>query len=72
MRIRNATGDDIGSFVQVYREAYVGLEEYAYRSNREIRGYFKWLIRVLDKTFLTNNYKMATWDENLKKKLLSG
>jgi hypothetical protein len=29
-------------------------------------------IRVLDKTFLTNNYKMATWDENLKKKLLSG
>jgi|Deesub1362A_J573_1020465.scaffolds.fasta_scaffold12742_1 hypothetical protein len=31
-----------------------------------------WAIRVLDKTFLTNNYKMATWDENLKKKLLSG
>ena len=29
-------------------------------------------IRVLDKTFLTNKDTFPTWDENQKKKLLSG
>jgi len=45
VKIRNVTGDDIRSFVQVYREAYAGLEEYAYRRNREIKNYFRWLIK---------------------------
>ena len=34
---------------------------------KEISG-----IRVLDKTFLTNENKLPTWDENPKKKLLDG
>jgi ribosomal protein S18 acetylase RimI-like enzyme len=44
MRIRNATKDDLRSFVEIYREAYEGLEEYAYTTNREIKSYFRWLM----------------------------
>lgn len=43
MRIRNVTKDDRRSFVKIYSEAYRGLEEYAYRSNKEIKRYFNWL-----------------------------
>ncbi len=43
MLIRKAKADDIGSFVRIYQEAYRGLEEYAYRTRKEIRRYFKWL-----------------------------
>jgi len=41
--IRRVRRDDIGSFVEIYREAYMGFEEYAYTTEREIRNYFKWL-----------------------------
>ncbi len=43
MRIRNARKEDIDIFVDIYKNAYEGLEEYAYTSRKEIRRYFKWL-----------------------------
>jgi len=44
LRIRNATNDDLDSFVQIYKEAYRGLEEYAYTKTKDIRWYFRWLM----------------------------
>ena len=44
LRIRNATNDDLDSFIQIYREAYRGLEEYAYTKTKDIRWYFRWLM----------------------------
>jgi len=43
--IRKAKTDDIDSFVKIYQKAYRGLEEYAYKTRKEIRRYFKWLRR---------------------------
>jgi len=42
--IRNVRQDDIDVFVRLYSEAYRGLEEYAYRKERDIKRYFKWLL----------------------------
>ena len=33
-------------FVQIYFEAYQGLERYAYRSPKDVRRYLRWLHRV--------------------------
>lgn len=37
--------EDIQSFIVVYATSYRGLEEYAYRTKRDIRNYFNWLFR---------------------------
>lgn len=37
--------EDIQNFVDVYAISYKGLEEYAYRTKRDIRNYFKWLFK---------------------------
>ncbi len=43
--IRRANKDDVKHFVEIYVDAYRGLEEYAYTTRREIRNYFKWLMK---------------------------
>ncbi|MDI9642972.1 MAG: GNAT family N-acetyltransferase [Archaeoglobaceae archaeon] len=43
MEIRRVTKEDLESFVKVYTESYRGLERYAYKSRKIIKGYFKWL-----------------------------
>jgi len=42
--VRNVRVNDIDDFVRLYSEAYRGLEEYAYRRERDIKRYFKWLL----------------------------
>ena len=44
LRIRNVVKDDQAEFVRIYKEAYRGLEEYAYTSTRDIKWYFRWLM----------------------------
>lgn len=44
MEIRKVKRDDVESFVNAYIESYRGLENYAYRSRRFVKGYFKWLL----------------------------
>jgi len=44
IRIRNVTNDDLDDFVEIYRLAYRGLEEYAYTKTRDIKSYFRWLM----------------------------
>jgi len=44
IRIRNVTNEDLDDFVEIYREAYRGLEEYAYTRTRDIKSYFRWLM----------------------------
>jgi len=41
--LRNVKEGDIKDFAEVYKSAYEGMEEYAYRKNRSIKGYFRWL-----------------------------
>jgi len=43
--IRRAGREDEKAFVRIYKAAYVGLEEYAYRKRKDIRWYFRWLLR---------------------------
>ena len=43
--IRNVNIEDIEAFVSLYKLSYIGLEEYAYTKNRDIRHYFKWLLK---------------------------
>lgn len=45
MEIRKVVKEDIWSFVNAYIESYKGLEDYAYRTRREIRNYFNWLFK---------------------------
>ncbi len=58
MIIRKVRRDDIDSFVEIYREAYEGFEEYAYTTKREIRNYFKWLYGRDKNGFLVVEDKM--------------
>ena len=44
LKIRNVVSKDIDSFVQIYKEAYKGLEEYAYTRTKDIKWYFRWLM----------------------------
>ncbi|MBC7114534.1 MAG: hypothetical protein PWR13_346 [Archaeoglobi archaeon] len=43
--IERADEDDEESFVELYLLSYRGLEEYAYRSRRDVKSYFRWLMR---------------------------
>ena len=45
LEIRRTRREDEDSFIRVYRAAYTGLEEYAYKRRREIKWYFRWLLR---------------------------
>ena len=44
MKIRNVKAEDIAHFVNLYIEAYKGLEKYAYTKERDVKRYFKWLL----------------------------
>jgi len=44
VRIRRGSRQDLPAFLEAYREAYRGLEEYSYRSRRRIKAYLHWLI----------------------------
>ncbi|WP_457555661.1 N-acetyltransferase family protein [Candidatus Pyrohabitans sp.] len=44
LRIRRASRGDLPAFLEAYREAYRGLEEYSYSSRRRIKAYLHWLI----------------------------
>ena len=41
--IRKVRDNDLEAFVNLYKLAYRGLEEYAYTKNKDIKYYFKWL-----------------------------
>lgn len=43
--IRKVRESDVSAFIESYVLSYRGLEEYAYRTRREIRNYFKWLLK---------------------------
>jgi ribosomal protein S18 acetylase RimI-like enzyme len=45
VEIRRVVKEDVNSFVETYIESYKGLEDYAYRTKREIKNYFKWLLK---------------------------
>ncbi len=42
--IRRVSVEDLKAFVNVYKEAYRGLEEYAYIRSKDIKWYFRWLM----------------------------
>ncbi len=44
LKIRNVTSDDLNAFVEIYKQAYKGLEEYAYTKTKDIKYYFRWLM----------------------------
>jgi len=44
-RIRKVKADDLKAFVDVYKSAYKGMEEYAYKKDKEIKRYFRWLLK---------------------------
>lgn len=44
LKIRNVTSDDLNAFVEIYKQAYKGLEEYAYTKTKDIKSYFRWLM----------------------------
>uniref|UniRef100_A0A7V6CDF0 GNAT family N-acetyltransferase n=1 Tax=Thermodesulfobacterium geofontis TaxID=1295609 RepID=A0A7V6CDF0_9BACT len=43
MRIRQVKLSDINDFIETYIRAYEELENYKYRTRKEIKNYFKWL-----------------------------
>ncbi len=43
IEIERVVPEDSKEFLRVYKEAYSGLEEYAYREEIAIKGYFRWL-----------------------------
>ena len=45
IRKARLTKEDIESFVETYKSAYRGLEEYAYVKEKSIRYYFRWLFK---------------------------
>ncbi len=45
VKIRNVELNDCEVFVDIYQNAYKGLEQYAYTKIKDIRWYFKWLMR---------------------------
>ncbi len=45
VRLRNAIDRDEEDFVRCYIDAYWGLEAYAYSSKRDVKNYFKWLMK---------------------------
>ncbi|HDN83833.1 MAG TPA: GNAT family N-acetyltransferase [Candidatus Altiarchaeales archaeon] len=45
VRIRNVKLGDLKAFIKAYKDAYKGLEQYAYTKTKDIKSYFKWLLR---------------------------
>lgn len=45
VEILNVVPSDLQDFVEIYRLAYKGLEEYAYTTTRDIKSYFRWLLK---------------------------
>ncbi len=45
INIRRAESEDCENFVRCYLKSYRGLESYAYSSKRDIRSYFRWLMK---------------------------
>lgn len=45
VEISNVVASDLEDFVEIYRLAYKGLEEYAYTTTRDIKSYFRWLLK---------------------------
>ncbi len=45
INVRRAKEEDCDDFVNCYVKAYRGLESYAYNSKRDIRSYFRWLMK---------------------------
>ncbi len=45
MEIQNVSESDVKEFIEVYRKAYKGLEEYAYTTTKSIKSYFRWLLK---------------------------
>ncbi len=45
VEIANVVASDLQDFVEIYRLAYKGLEEYAYTTTRDIKSYFRWLLK---------------------------
>ncbi len=45
IKIRNANSDDTERFVNCYLRAYRGLESYAFSSKRDVKSYFRWLMK---------------------------
>lgn len=43
--IRRVRENDLNAFVEGYILSYRGLEDYAYRTRREVKNYFKWLLK---------------------------
>ncbi|MEM2273092.1 MAG: GNAT family N-acetyltransferase [Candidatus Bathyarchaeia archaeon] len=52
MRIRRVELSDIQTFVDLYKLSYRGLEEYAYISEKDIKDYFRWLLKRDPEGFL--------------------
>ncbi|HEC76849.1 MAG TPA: GNAT family N-acetyltransferase [Thermoplasmatales archaeon] len=44
-KIRKAKIDDLKAFVEVYKSAYQKMQEYAYTKEKDIKHYFKWLLK---------------------------
>ncbi len=45
IKIRNVTNKDLAEFLEIYVSAYRDLEDYSYKKSREIKRYFKWLLK---------------------------
>jgi len=45
LKIKNVDKEDLDKFVEVYKSAYKKLGKYAYWRKRDIRWYFKWLLK---------------------------
>ncbi|MDF2953957.1 MAG: Ribosomal protein S18 acetylase RimI [Thermodesulfobacterium sp.] len=45
MKIRQVKLNDINEFIEIYIKAYEELENYKYKTRKEIKNYFKWLYK---------------------------
>ncbi len=45
MEVRKVSVSDLNIFVEAYKKAYRGLENYAYRDEKSVKNYFKWLLK---------------------------
>lgn len=45
VKIRKVKAEDLKAFVEVYKSAYERMREYAYTKDKEIKRYFKWLLK---------------------------
>ena len=45
MIIRQVRPNDINDFIEIYIKAYEELENYKYKTKKEIKNYFKWLYK---------------------------